>query len=172
MVNIIRKICLECKNDATNTYKYWQAEIDADNYYLTVTWGRIGTRGQSKTHQCNSLTDAHDKLSQLIRAKLAKGYEELVQQNPIPKNEKSINTGRTKTIELSQINAALLLIEAMRPYVKNGNFTKSSYAQMLNDFDELAPFLNIKLDPCSAFRDIESLEQAKEKLLLLQNYTQ
>jgi predicted DNA-binding WGR domain protein len=167
MANIISRICLECRNDATNTYKFWQAEINADLYQLTVTWGRIGTKGQSKTHQCSNIRDAESKLEQLKRAKLNKGYTELFQPSKV-KSIPTVKTAKTvkSTIDAPQVNAAILLLNALRPYVEKGNFSNLGYAEMLNDFVELAPFLQIKPDPQTAFRDVVSLEDARRTLLL------
>ncbi|MGB3208216.1 MAG: WGR domain-containing protein [Crinalium sp.] len=179
MANIISKICLECRNVFTNTYKFWQAEINADNYQLTVKWGRIGTIGQSKTHQCNSVRDAESKLEQLKREKLNKGYTELVQPSIVKRNTISVNNhkktvNRVKTdTNLAQVNGALLLLNAIRPYVEKGNFNNPVYARMLEDLTELseditelAPFLKVDSYPQTAFKDVVSLEDARRRLLL------
>lgn len=173
MANITSRICLECRNESTNTYKFWQAEINSNNYQLTVTWGRIGTIGQRKTHQCDSLSDAYNKLERLKREKLGKGYSELFQPSKV-KNTPTVKTSTTAkfTVDAPQINAALLLLNALRPYVEKSDFNNLSYAGMLKDLAELAPFLKVKPDPQTAFRDVISLENAKRTLLLKQSSLQ
>lgn len=182
MANIISRICLECRNDATNTNKFWKGEINADNCQLTTTWGRIGTKGQSKTHQFYNVTDAEFKLKQLKMEKLNKGYTELkqpgslIQPSSLKKpgslkkstataNVKTVNQVKTDT-NLAQVNAAILLLNVIQPYVKNANFNNLSYAGMLKDLAELAPFLQINPDPQKAFADIVSLEDTRRRLQL------
>ncbi|AFZ11561.1 WGR domain-containing protein [Crinalium epipsammum PCC 9333] len=168
MANIISRICLECRNDATNTNKFWKAEINADNCQLTTTWGRIGTKGQSKSHQFYNVIDAEFKLKQLKMEKLNKGYTELKQPSSPKKstaNVKTVNQVKTDT-NLAQVNAALLLLNVIQPYVRGADFNNLSYAGMLKDLAELVPFLQINPNPQKAFADVVSLEDARRRLQL------
>jgi predicted DNA-binding WGR domain protein len=55
--------------------KFWQIEVDAASY--TVTYGRIGTAGVSKTTTCDSAVEASGDAEKLVREKLKKGYQEV-----------------------------------------------------------------------------------------------
>lgn len=63
---------LECNNDAKNAHKFYRVETDGTA--VTVAWGRIGTRGQSKTHQFASTLEAAEFAQKQMTSKLAKGY--------------------------------------------------------------------------------------------------
>lgn len=54
--------------------KFWQIEVEGAS--LTVTFGRIGTAGQSKTTKCASPEAARSEADKLIREKTKKGYHE------------------------------------------------------------------------------------------------
>jgi predicted DNA-binding WGR domain protein len=61
-------------NDGTSS-KFWQIEVDGDEH--TVTYGRIGTDGASKTKSFDSAEDAQSDADKLIASKLKKGYVEV-----------------------------------------------------------------------------------------------
>jgi predicted DNA-binding WGR domain protein len=67
------------ENTTGNHYKFWEAEYPSspnEGCQWTVRWGRIGTNGQSKTHQEYSWSDASYQAAKLIAEKLGKGYVE------------------------------------------------------------------------------------------------
>ena len=54
--------------------KFWQISIEGSSF--TVTYGRIGTAGTSKTTACASPAAAHAEADKLIAEKTRKGYQE------------------------------------------------------------------------------------------------
>lgn len=59
--------------------KFWTIELKlpatySDGIYVVVTWGRIGTQGNSKTHKFNTMIRAQRFISQRIYEKTNKGY--------------------------------------------------------------------------------------------------
>ena len=55
--------------------KFWEVQIDGASY--TVTFGRIGSAGLSKTTTCASEVVAGAEVEKLVREKLRKGYQEI-----------------------------------------------------------------------------------------------
>lgn len=55
--------------------KFWQISIEGSSF--TVTYGRIGTAGTSKTTACASSEEAQAEAGKLIAEKTRKGYQEL-----------------------------------------------------------------------------------------------
>lgn len=62
--------------------KFWQVRSHGPE--ITVTFGRIGTEGQSKTKSLASMDAAEAEVARLIREKTAKGYVEVGLQAVIP----------------------------------------------------------------------------------------
>ncbi len=56
------------------SHKFWN--IDLQGKALTVTYGRIGTAGQTQTKTFPSAAAAQKEHDKLVREKLAKGYRE------------------------------------------------------------------------------------------------
>ncbi len=55
--------------------KFW--EVDTDGADLTVTFGRIGTDGQSKTKTFDDAAKAQAEAAKLVKEKTGKGYSEM-----------------------------------------------------------------------------------------------
>jgi predicted DNA-binding WGR domain protein len=55
--------------------KFWEITVNEQTCEAVVRWGRIGTRGQSKTHHFTSRVEAAQFGEDIINEKLAKGYE-------------------------------------------------------------------------------------------------
>jgi predicted DNA-binding WGR domain protein len=55
--------------------KFWEIRVEGATY--TVTYGRIGTPGVSKTTSCASAGEAQAEADKLVREKTKKGYQEL-----------------------------------------------------------------------------------------------
>ena len=55
--------------------KFWEVSLDGASF--TVTYGRIGAPGVSKTTQAGSAAEAAADVEKLVREKLKKGYQEL-----------------------------------------------------------------------------------------------
>jgi predicted DNA-binding WGR domain protein len=56
-----------------NHRKFYTVEVIAHSVYLS--WGRIGTKGQSKTEVFGSTWDASRFAADKVDAKLGRGYE-------------------------------------------------------------------------------------------------
>ncbi len=54
--------------------KFW--EIELQGLLLTTAWGRLGTAGQAKTKQFDSMKKAQSEFDRLVAEKLKKGYLE------------------------------------------------------------------------------------------------
>ncbi len=67
------KIYLVFKDEKSS--KFWQIEVKGKKH--TVTFGKTGTKGQSKDKEFNSKKEAEEDAEKLITQKLKKGYEKL-----------------------------------------------------------------------------------------------
>lgn len=66
---------LEFKDDKSS--KFWQITVNGEDH--TVTYGRIGTDGSSKTKSFDSADAAQNSAEKLINSKLKKGYVEVAE---------------------------------------------------------------------------------------------
>jgi uncharacterized protein (TIGR02996 family) len=66
-------------------YKFWSIEL-ADTSY-TVAWGRIGTKGQSKTKDFGTAAAAQKAYDKIIQEKLKEGYIEITPPAPSTSTE-------------------------------------------------------------------------------------
>ncbi len=57
------------------SYKFWNIELSGSSY--TVAWGKIGTKGQSKTKDFGTNDAAQKAYDKIIQEKLAGGYVEI-----------------------------------------------------------------------------------------------
>jgi len=77
------------QNGSSN--KFWSVEVKGS--VLTISWGRIGTEGQSKTERASSPAAAKKKAEALVESKLKKGYSLAAKEPPttskIPRATKS-----------------------------------------------------------------------------------
>lgn len=98
--------------------KFWQISVDGCSH--TVTFGKIGTTGQSKTKTFDDETACQKDAEKLIKAKKAKGYSEdgtPVQPSTSKPNQKN-NTDKTA------------IFAEFDDIIKNG------------DLNQIVPFLN------------------------------
>ncbi|PSF28545.1 hypothetical protein C7H19_24560, partial [Aphanothece hegewaldii CCALA 016] len=58
-------------------YKFWEAELTEGSTTLITRWGRIGTRGQSKSYPFVSYAAASQQYEEKIASKRRKGYSEV-----------------------------------------------------------------------------------------------
>lgn len=61
-------------------YKFWSYSINQD-HTVVCTWGRLGTKGQSKTYTHHSRWDAEEYASGKLSEKFRKGYKEVDQES-------------------------------------------------------------------------------------------
>lgn len=70
--------------------KFWQIEVSGTSH--TVTYGKIGTQGQSKTKSFDTIELCQKDADKLINAKKAKGYAPVGQKGITPKTHKDDGT--------------------------------------------------------------------------------
>ncbi len=76
------KTYLEYKDE--KSHKFWQIEVSKNTF--TVTYGKVGTNGQSKTKEFDTAEKATSEAEKIIKQKLKKGYKEVA--IPIEKPKK------------------------------------------------------------------------------------
>jgi predicted DNA-binding WGR domain protein len=76
-----------------DTHKFWEIAVDGARH--TVTFGRMGTKGQAKTKTFASPAAAEKDADALVRSKLAKGYRE-ASSNLAPTSAPARQAKRTK----------------------------------------------------------------------------
>ncbi|WLF83741.1 DUF6493 family protein [Moraxella sp. ZY210820] len=107
--------------------KFWQIHVDGCSH--TVTFGKIGTTGQSKTKTFDDETACQKDADKLIKAKKAKGYSEdgtPVQPSTSKPNQKN-NTDKTAIFaEFDEIikNGDLNQVVPFLTAHKNGNVSE------------------------------------------------
>src|SRR5262245_53288743 len=62
------------------SHKFW--DIDVQGPSFTVTFGRVGAKGQTQTRTFADPAAAQKEADKLVRAKLAKGYVEVTASQP------------------------------------------------------------------------------------------
>ncbi|WP_066804407.1 DUF6493 family protein [Moraxella oblonga] len=111
-------LCYLTYQDETSA-KFWQISVNGNNH--TVTFGRIGTAGQSKTKTFDDETSCQEDAQKLIKAKKAKGYQEDGTPAEMPTiNTNHHNTKKDKTAIFTEFDEM----------IKNG------------DLNQIIPFLN------------------------------
>jgi uncharacterized protein (TIGR02996 family) len=71
-----------------DSYKFWKIELEGSSY--TVTYGRIGTKGQTSTKSFASPEKAKAAYEKIIAEKLGKGYKETTPVLAAPKVEDAL----------------------------------------------------------------------------------
>jgi predicted DNA-binding WGR domain protein len=131
---------------ASNSNKFWSAKVEGSN--LTVQWGRVGYKAQSKVHQLNSQGIAIAKYNNLVAEKRAKGYQE---------SQPQIDSNRS----VGEINRAIGLLNNLRSYVEQRNFN-AVYIQTLNEYLKIIPTpLGMQIDPYRIFRSVADVDHQR-----------
>ena len=108
---------LEC-HEGTSA-KFWQIEVVGSTH--TVSYGKIGTTGQSKTKTFASDDECQKDANKLIKAKKAKGY---VKKGEVTVCVRSKNTGKQAMLEALQELVKTGDYQQVLPFIekyKNGN---------------------------------------------------
>jgi len=87
---------LEYKDE--KSHKFWQIEVH-DNTY-TVTYGKVGTKGQSKTKEFETVEKALSETEKMSKAKIKKGYS-------YPNRKTTKDLLKLEIIDLSSLNESL-----------------------------------------------------------------
>jgi predicted DNA-binding WGR domain protein len=126
-----------------NSNKFWSAKVEDNN--LIVEWGRVGYKSQTKTHSLRSNQEAVLKYRNLVAEKMMKGYRR--SQSQIDSN-----------CEVSEINRAIELLEIIRPYVEQRNFSVA-YINTLNQYLKIVPTpLGMQIEPYRVYRSVEDVD--------------
>ncbi|BCL40041.1 WGR domain-containing protein [Nostoc sp. MS1] len=134
---------------ASNSNKFWSAKVEGTQ--LTVEWGRVGYKAQTKVHQLSSQGQAINKYNNLVFEKKAKGYQE---------SQPQIDSNRS----ISEINRAISLLNNLRSYVENRNFN-AVYIQTLNEYLKIIPTpLGMQIDPDRIFRSVGDVDHQRQLL--------
>ncbi len=88
--------------------KFWEIHTEANT--VTARWGRIGTRGQEKSRDFGSHTEAQSNAEKQIAAKVKKGYVEANQ--PPPNEKRDLKPADQASAEATPVGGALLPDEA------------------------------------------------------------
>ena len=126
-----------------NSNKFWAAIVEDSN--LRVQWGRVGYQAQTKVHTLPNHQRAVSKFNNLVAEKMMKGYRR--SQSQIDSN-----------CEVSEINRAIELLEIIRPYVEQRNFSVA-YINALNQYLKIVPTpLGMQIEPYRVYRSVEDVD--------------
>ena len=93
--------------------KFWEIRVDGSAH--TVTYGRIGTPGQTKTKDMGSPAKARDAAEKLIASKVKKGYVET-------KATKKSATKKSATKKSAKVSSSAKLVRATSERYPKGAF--------------------------------------------------
>jgi predicted DNA-binding WGR domain protein len=132
----------------TNSNKFWTAKIETSQ--LTVQWGRVGYKAQTKVHQFSNQQQAIAKYNNLVAEKKGKGYEE--------------SQAQIESCSLVDIRRAIHLLNGLRSYVVNRNFN-ANYINLLTQYLKIIPTpLGMQLDPYRIFTSVSDIDHQRELL--------
>lgn len=133
---------------ASNSNKFWSAKVEG--IQLTVEWGRVGYKAQTKVHQLSSQGQAIAKYNNLVAEKKGKGYEESKPQ--------------IESCSFVDIRRAMQLLNSLRSYVASRNFN-ADYINLLNQYFKIIPTpLGMQLDPYTIFRSVADVDHQRQLL--------
>ena len=132
-----------------NSNKFWSAKVEQD--CLTVEWGRVGYRSQTKIHTLETRDKAVTKFHNLVVEKKSKGYRESQQQ-------------MDGTRSVTDIKRAIQLLDIMRSYVAARTF-EDNYIIALNEYLKIVPTpLGMQIDPHRIYRVVADVDHQKDLL--------
>lgn len=104
------KTYLEYKDE--KSAKFWEIELSEHTY--TVTYGKIGTDGQSKTKTFDTPEKANKGAEKLIAQKIKKGYQE----PPSSKNNKPLKSNFKETFKYLTYEEASEEVKGLLKYIE------------------------------------------------------
>jgi|GEM_PF-1157332 len=132
-----------------NSNKFWTAKVEGSN--LTVQWGRVGYKSQTKVHTLTSHQRAVAKFNNLVAEKKAKGYRE---------SQPEIDGSRS----VSDIRRAIHLLNIMRPCISSRIFD-DGYISALNEYLKIVPTpLGMQIDFHRVYRTVGDVDYQRELL--------
>jgi predicted DNA-binding WGR domain protein len=142
--------------------KFWNIETNGKNF--TVTFGKIGTGGQTQTKEFDNDEECNKEAEKLIKEKLKKGYVE----NP----EKTKIQGKIKVLKPIEIQELEQHYSFVLKETKNNKAImgwKNDHIYLLDDNDKIIG-LNIRGDkitdiqPLKKFKDLQFLNLVGNKI--------
>ena len=112
---------LRFTDPAINSDKYWQASVRSD-CTVAVAWGRVGTKGSSKTHQFTNMAEALNRFEKLMQEKVKKGY---VVQHYIPSVEVGAITATASGIATPKVFSTIGEPELIDSRLRHVNWGRS-----------------------------------------------
>jgi uncharacterized protein (TIGR02996 family) len=137
------------------SHKFWNIELHGDSF--TVTFGRQGTAGQTKTKKCKDEAAAEKEHDKLIKEKLGKGYEETTRAAAAPAAAPSPATPLQEALEQA-------LME--NPDDLASHMAYADYLQEQND--PRGEFIQVQLaleDESKTAKERKELQKREKKLL-------
>lgn len=133
--------------------KFW--EVSADGASFTVTFGRMGTDGQSKTKKCKDASAAKAEVDKLVAEKVKKGY------SPVS-GKKQVVTKKSATTQKS----AATKKSTAKPKASAAKATKSSKPSAAKPEDRYRPAADaLVADLQNAAGDEKKEDRALEKAI-------
>ena len=143
------KIYLVYVDAIQNSNKFWSAIVEDGN--LTVQWGRVGYKAQTRVHSCSSHQQAINKFNNLVADKKGKGYRE---------SQPQIDGFRS----IPDIRWAIQLLNTIRPAVASRNFG-DNYISALNEHLKIVTTpLGMQIDPYRIYRTVADVDHQRELL--------
>lgn len=134
---------------ASNSNKFWTAKVEGQE--VTVQWGRVGYKAQTKVHQFTSEATATSKYNSLVFEKRAKGYQE--------------SQAQIESCSVVDIRRAVQLLDLLRSYVVNQNVNTAGYIDLLNQYLKIIPTpLGMQIDLYRIFRSVADVDHQRELL--------
>ena len=109
------------------SHKFWAVEQQGNE--LHISWGKVGTKGQSQIKSFSDAAAAAKAELKLIAEKVKKGYVEQAKVNSLQPSQTV--TGSLKVADLStiiQLRRAALMVGALAPYIPGEAFESVSFA--------------------------------------------
>ncbi|MEH2002629.1 MAG: WGR domain-containing protein [Nostoc sp.] len=132
-----------------NSNKFWAAIVEDGN--LTVQWGRVGYKAQTKIHTLANHQRAIAKFHNLVAEKKSKGYSE---------SQPEIDASRS----VADIRRAIQLLNIIRPCIANRIF-HDGYINALNEYLKIVPTpLGMQIDYHRVYRTVEDIDYQRELL--------
>lgn len=139
---------------AGTSAKFWQIEQDGSD--LSLSWGRIGTNGQTKTKSFADEATATAEADKLVRQKLAKGYVEIGRK---PGRKTKAKKPRTKKAKASSKTKATKSLPRTTQ-AKKASPSADVFARLEAALEKNAPEVLAKLNEGASEGQIAALKKA------------
>ena len=132
-------------NKTGTSNKFWGYEISKDGKTVTVSWGRVGTRGDSQSETFGSIDGADSFVQSKIREKTRKGYR-LLDVAEVKKEEKLAKTigfqHKVQRVEYVDLRENDKKLRRLTSYDQS----KGIYVEVINSWSKDSVFLYLDAD--------------------------